>query len=97
MIIKEKKRLRPIQKYKIGQWVYVYHENYLQRVLISGVLFKYNGNPHEMAFTEPEYIVELNIGCGAHYTACKEEYEIFKRKIDCIFYVLKYGLIKEKE
>lgn len=97
MIIKDKKRHRPIQKYKIGQWVYVYHERILQRALISGVLFDYNNNLSEMAFTRPEYKVELYLGCQKHCSAFKNEYEIYKTKEECVAYALEYGLVKEED
>lgn len=97
MRIKEKKRLRPIQKYKIGQWVYVYHENILQRALISGVVFDYNSNASEMAFKNPEYKVELNIGYYNRRSVIVEDYKVFKTKEECVAYALEKGLINQKE
>lgn len=96
-MIKDKKRLRPIQKYKIGQWVYVYHENILQRALISGVVFDYNTNSNEMAFKRPEYKVELRLGYMCHYSAIVNENMVFKTKEECVAYALENGLIKQGE
>lgn len=97
MFIKNKNRYSPIQKYKIGQWVYIYHDNILQRALIVGIIFDYNCDPREKALTKPEYIVEVGIDRGAHYSAGKNENELFKTKQDCITYVLEHGLIEQEE
>lgn len=97
MSINNKKRYRPIHKYKIGQWVYVCHEGVLERVLISGILFDYNTMSEKTVFTKPAYKVELYVHHGTHHSIFVEEYEIFKTVEECVAYVLEHGLMSEHE
>lgn len=97
MFRKYTKKYRPIQEYKVGQWVYVYHEGILQSALISGVLFDYNSKSRENVFVSPTYKVELHLYSGAHCSIFVEEHEIFETKEECAIHALEHGLIEQEE